>query len=347
MMGRSSSYGGDHREREREIYLGVATDLCLICGERCAGLMPWVGRRPKKLEMEIPMETHAPLDQALPRELLVLVIAHHMPQKSDVKRLSLTSRFFFSIVRSPDVVAAWLWQRHGSEAMRMAMLTDDMAVLRQLVEVQRADVNALLDGGYGLLHAASLHMRLDYVTYLLSVPGIQVNLRDNEGWTPLHVACELGRQAVVHELLQQTAVDINSRNYRGESALDLACCMNKPDIVAELLAHPGIDVNKTDGPDCMTSLHFACFRGHASVVTELLKHPDIRVNQKTVRSDGVEGKSALRCCLDVYEGDAQLACLQELLKHPGLDRGDMKAVLRQARADNRLTRFAEAITEAL
>ncbi len=118
-----------------------------------------------------------PLDQALPRELLVLTIAHHMHEGSDVKRLSLTSRFFFSLVRSTELVAAWLWQRRGNEAILMAMRKRDMAVLRQLVDVQRADVNVLGDDGYALLHEASSEGRLEYVTYLLSVPGIQVNLR--------------------------------------------------------------------------------------------------------------------------------------------------------------------------
>ncbi len=62
-----------------------------------------------------------PLDQALPRELLVLVIAQHMHERPDVKRLSLTSRFFFSLIRSPELVAALLWQRRGDYATFLAM----------------------------------------------------------------------------------------------------------------------------------------------------------------------------------------------------------------------------------
>ncbi len=120
-----------------------------------------------------------PLDQVLPRELLVLVIAHHMHEGSDVKRLSLTSRFFFGLVRSPELVAAWLWNRWGNVATFKAMDNEDMAVFKQLIEVQRADVNALNDGGCGLLHRASRDSgKMEYVTYLLSVTGIQVNLRD-------------------------------------------------------------------------------------------------------------------------------------------------------------------------
>ncbi len=108
-----------------------------------------------------------------------------------------------------------------------------------------------------------------------------------------HHACKAGCHAIVHELLRHSAVDVNSKNIRGESALHLACRMNMPEIVAELLAHPGMDVTLGCGPDGMTSLHLACVYGHVSVVWELLKHPDIRVNQKTVRSDGDEGWSAL------------------------------------------------------
>ncbi len=63
-----------------------------------------------------------PLDQALPRELLVLMIADHMHEKSDVKRLSLTSHSFFSLIRSPDLVAAWLWKQWGIKATLMAIM---------------------------------------------------------------------------------------------------------------------------------------------------------------------------------------------------------------------------------
>ncbi len=91
------------------------------------------------------------------------------------------------------------------------MHNDDMAVLRQLVEVQRADVNALDDDGYGMLHVASGdNGDFEYATFLLGVPGIQVNLKDNsEGKTALHYACYNGHTAIVRELLQHPAVDVS------------------------------------------------------------------------------------------------------------------------------------------
>ncbi len=260
-----------------------------------------------------------PLDQALPRELLVLMIAHHMHEGSDVKRLSLASRFFFSLVRSPELVAAWLWQRHGNDAMSMAMDDDDMAVFRQLVEVQRADVNALDDDGWVLLHEASRQGKLEYITYLLSVPGIQVNLRDNRGWTALHFACYHGHRAIVHELLQHPAVDVSITANHGAPALHLACKEDHPEVVAELLGHPGIDVNQTGGPHCMTGLHVACLHGLASVVRELLKHPDIRVNQR-MESDGRKGLSALDLCVVSRDEGSRSATIKELCKHPSLDK---------------------------
>ncbi len=230
------------------------------------------------------------LDQALPRELLVLMFADHMHEGSDVRRLSLTSRFFFSLVRSPDLVAAWLWQRRGNEAMSMAMRNNDMAVLRQLVQVQRADVNALNDGGCGLLHEASSEGKLKYVAYLLSVPGIQVNLTDrNDGWTALHYACAVGHLAIVHELLQHPSVDVTIKENRGGTALHMACHMGRPEVVAELLGHPGIKVKQTGGPHCMTSLHVACERGHASVVRELLKHPAFGSTRRKLRATARRG----------------------------------------------------------
>ncbi len=205
-----------------------------------------------------------------------------------------------------------------------------MAVLRQLIEVQTADVNALVGGGVGLLHAASSHeRRLKYVTYLLSLPGIEVNLREHsQAATALHLACGYGNQAAVRELLQHPATDVSIKSHDGTTALYLACLFDQPAVVAQLLVHPGIDINQTFGQISSTTLHLACMCGHAGVVRELLKHPDIRVNQKKVKSDGGEGRSALLCCHGVREDSA--ATLEELIKHPDLDRAEMHLALQLA-----------------
>ncbi len=204
-----------------------------------------------------------------------------------MKLLSLTSRSFFSLVRSPDLIAAWLWKQHGNDALLMAMRKKDLAVFRQLIEVQHADVNSL--ARRGVLHEACREGKLEFVTFLLSVPGIEVNLVDRWDRTALHYACSNGHQAVVHNLLQHPAVDVSIKSGGGDTALYLACVYNEPKIVVELLAHPGIDVNQTSGHHSSTGLHMACACGCALVVRELLKHPDIRVNQKQVRSEGRNG----------------------------------------------------------
>ncbi len=231
----------------------------------------------------------------------MLAIAHYMHEGSDVNNLSLTSRFFSSLVRSPDLVAAWLWERHGNEAMLMAMRNEDMAVLRQLVEVQHADVNALLDDGDGLLIGtaswASSNGNLEYVKYLLSIPEIQVNLRDSDGWTALHHAYCLGQWAIVRELLQHPAVDVSIRSNAGFSVLFYACTFHKSEVVVELLGHHGMDVNQTLGPHNRTCLHVECACSNVRMVKELLKHPDIRVNQKTVESNDEDAMTASQYCL--------------------------------------------------
>ncbi len=287
----------------------------------------------------------APSLEKLPRELLVLMIADHMHEASDVRQLSLTSRSFFCLIRSPDLVAAWLWKRWGKKAPFMAMENDDVAVLRQLIEIQHADVDAFVDG-CGLLHHASCEGKLEIVTFLLSVPGIQVNRQKSyDGWTALHLSSRNGHVAIVHELLQHPAVVVTIKSKSGITALYVACREDKPQVVAELLRHPGIDVNQTCGP--WTPLHVACLHSHARVVRELLKHPDIRVNQKEVESNGKKGRSALQLCLLDRDNNASVATLKELLKHPGLDLGDMEAALRHAQADITLSRSAQAIADAL
>ncbi len=65
-----------------------------------------------------------------------------------------------------ELVAAWLWERHGNEAMLTAMHWKFMPVFRQLIEVQRAVVHALRNDVYGLLHLASNPSgKLEYITF--------------------------------------------------------------------------------------------------------------------------------------------------------------------------------------
>ncbi len=280
------------------------------------------------------------LDDFLPREILVLIV-YQLRQKSDVKHLSITSRFFFRLIRSPDLVAAWLWRQHRNAALFMSFEKNDLAVFKQLVEVHHADVNALGDSGNGLLNRASDRGKLEFVTCLLSVPGIQVNLREsnNFGRTALHMACSQGHQAVVHELLQHPAVDVSIVDSQGLSALYWACRKNKPEVVfLELLGHTCIDVNQTFCHSSFTGLHMACGLGHARVVRELLKHPDTRVNQRDDRFAPFPdaGWGVLDYCLfgNVAE-KARVATIKELLEHPGLDRSYVKAALPKFRAQGR------------
>ncbi len=140
-------------------------------------------------------------------------------------------------------------------------------------------------------------------------------------------------------------ISINGLGMEDETALHLACRMNRPKAVLELLGHRGTNVNQSvDHSSSGTFLHWACLHGHTKVVRELLKHPDIRVNQRNAERDGSEGWSSLRCCL---YGEGRLATLKELLKHPGLDRGDMEEALLHAQADRRLSLCARAIADAL
>ncbi len=228
---------------------------------------------------------------------------------------------------------------------------DDMAVFRQLVEVQRADVNAdlIIGVGFVILHAASIEGNTEFVSYLLSVPGIDVNLRESTyGSTALLFASANGIFfAVVSDLLQHPAVDVNMKNNQGDFALYLAC-HDDPDVAMELLGHPGIDVNQTLDTESVsgTCLQFACAMGNTRAVKELLKKPEIRVNEREVWSDGREGESALGYCLAARKKSDRLAILKELLKHPGLDRGDMKKALQIAQG-RRLRRCAQAIADAL
>ena len=94
-----------------------------------------------------------------------------------------------------------------------------LAVLRQLVEVHHADVNAASDTGaadnrgVALLHLACRADRTDLVGYLASAPGINANQTFGPNkMTPLHVACSHGSVRAARQLLALPQIQVNAAN---------------------------------------------------------------------------------------------------------------------------------------
>ena len=169
-----------------------------------------------------------------------------------MKAVSHTCHALHSLTSSPALEAAWLWRWHGDQALFQApVMSLSLAVLRQLVEVHHADMNAVPAAGAAddfrgraLLHFACKADRRDLVGYLASAPGIDVNQTFGlEKTTPLHAACNCGSVQAASQLLALPQIQVNAVTSDGASSLYLACTEQKVEIVEELLRHPDIDVN--------------------------------------------------------------------------------------------------------
>ena len=240
-----------------------------------------------------------------------------------------------------------------------------MPVLRQLVEVHHADINAQLEAtGYGpavsLLHLACQLDRTEVVEFLISAPGINVNLAfEQEGLkvTPLHAACMAAGPSIraLRQLLAVPQIQVNASLSQGLSSLFMACITNRVAVVEELLRHPDVDVNLRADDD-RSPLAAAAIAGHSAIVTMLLQHPAIQINaffmlpgvtplylastmglaqvvrellrhpDVQVNLHGPHGHTTLRAACD----NGHLDVIRELLEHPALDAGSICAALTAA-----------------
>ena len=273
--------------------------------------------------------------------MLQIIIAEHLEDRVDVQALSRTCHALHSLTSSPALEAAWLWRWHDDQALFHRCSLSSMPVLRQLVEVHHADVNAQrADGNVAnsLLHIACRTGRPELAEFLISSPTINVNLACGvDRMMPLHVACMAGSIHVVRQLLALPQIQVNAATPQGYSSLHIACFEQNVELVEDLLRHPDIDVNLMMVLDDallppaaavnagrMTPLFLASLKGYAGVVRELLRHPGIQVN-----GEADEGELT---SLDIACAKGQLAVIRELLGHPGLSPGSVNAALRISEA---------------
>ena len=246
----------------------------------------------------------------LPSELLHLIIAEHLEDCADIQALSRTCHALHrlhSLTSSTALEAAWLWRWHGDQAFFHRRSLASMPVLRQLVEVHHADVNAQgPDESLSLLHLACEADRSELVGFLISVLRINVNLACwEELLTPLHVACLAGSFHAVRQLLALPQIQVNAAASHGLSSLHLAC---SDEVVEELLRHPDIDVNLMTVVNARSPLDMAAAAGGSAIVALLLQHPAINVN-----AAGALGISLHQAVIWKHP-----KVLRQLLRHPGI-----------------------------
>jgi quinoprotein dehydrogenase-associated probable ABC transporter substrate-binding protein len=246
---------------------------------------------------------------------------------------------------APAVSIAQLneWLAHGANVdteLNNAVLADDQARVRYLLEEKRASLTALdLQGETPLHHALQLRSS-DMVAFLIA-RGADVNQRDRDGWTPLMTAA-YGDDAGDVKLLVAHGADPNaasSQNYTplgiavqygkneaaialieaganpgraigdaGYTPLMLATANHAPE-VAQALIRKGADVNASNSGG-VTALMIAAANSRADMI-ELLMRAGANVKAQTER-----GETALS--IAHTKGDAKvIKLLDDAAGQPG------------------------------
>ena len=265
-----------------------------------------IGRAPCSWDSHLAQRGAAPSSplQLLPDHLLSLIIGQ-VKSSAHVGALSRTCSTLHFQLRSPAMVADWLWRWKGRHGLFWAA-SKAPPVLKQLIEVHHAKVNVRNSHGASLLETAA-DQRFDAVfsalSHLLAAPDIDVSGALRHVHLYYH-------QISLRLLLSHPEVQINAPNPYF-TALDQSVTSEwHALLVRELLLHPDINVNRVN-VERGTPLQSACSRGAAAVVHELLQHPAIDV-------DAVDAKG--RTALELAARGGHLECVKLLLRRqPYLD----------------------------
>ena len=138
---------------------------------------------------------------------------------------------------------------YGQYPLHYASVHGKLDIVTFLVEKAGADVNCTTHTGTTPAHYAARSNRVPVLEYLLS-KGADVGARDTHGWTPLHCAALAGYVTAVRTIIgpdpAAPRVDINAQEVHGFTALHLACFNGFTDVAAALIA-AGADFTRLGG----------------------------------------------------------------------------------------------------
>ena len=149
------------------------------------------------------------------------------------------------------------------------LFSNNVELIKHLVEEVKCDVNAKGQYGYTPLHCACHNNQIEIVRYLTSLSSCDIEMKDKNDNGPLHIAC-LGSNNVelVKHLVEEVKCDVNAKGQNGYTPLHCACEKNQIEIVRYLtsLSSCHIEIENNDGN---RPLHIACLFSNN---IELVKH---------------------------------------------------------------------------
>ncbi len=130
-----------------------------------------------------------------------------------------------------------------------------------------ADLGAIDDSGYGVLHRAANNDRQLQVMVLLNVKGAPLELEDNYGATPIAIGAKNGAKGIV-EYLFGRGVNIGATATRRTTPLIYSSVGGHVKI-AQFLLDQGAKISEADSVN-RTAIHFAAWFGHPEVLDLLI-----------------------------------------------------------------------------
>jgi ankyrin repeat protein len=147
--------------------------------------------------------------------------------------------------------------RQAGTRLTAAVLNDDAATLRDLLDDVDLDVNDADSSGDTALHHAAGHGHLGLFEMLLARHDIDPNAKNIIGATPLARAVASGNDAIVRLLLARPDVDVNLVDAHRSTALHYAIANRDEHLVTTLLSHAATNIDITNRPFHETALEVA------------------------------------------------------------------------------------------
>ena len=169
-------------------------------------------------------------------------------------------------------------------ALLVASRAGDVAVVKELVAGDNAQVNGGDANGYTSLMIAAKHNQIAVMKTLLAAPDIDVNAKSGNVEDAKQVKKSAAENSELALPTGESSVSVAVSNVghekrgHGYAALMIAAQLNHVDAVKVLLAAPGIDVNAKSSVLGRTALAIAVMMDHPEIVRELMAAPHIHIH---------------------------------------------------------------------